>query len=431
MAELTKMLHFLKSGTEQTAKAYSTTDEAGDNYVPLKIDGVACYASLTSKTSVNATNGMTSKPLYRYVKRNYYKKEQWTQPVITSNGSLGGNVFAVEAYPDASNAYKAFDADTKSYVNQMNVGATLTFYNPEPIMITKMVQTGSSKVYNPRAGILQYSDDGFLTWGVAVEWSGTAVSNTYSVPDVGFHKYWRIEITQKGTASGNSDLVQVAITALVKTLTTQDSYDEYEDVSGTVNDYDYKEILETESAIAIMGVLPYTKIEYTTPGTYSFTVPTGVTSLKLIVAGGGGSSGECTRDNVSDGYESWDVHYHAGAGGRGGLFKGNVAVTPNTTYSIVVGAGGVAAKRQHSSNGAVGNDGNQGGTSSFGSLASATGGGGGGGGHSGKGNGVAGTPIGAGGAGGAKCTVSDESWSYGHSVAGSPGWVYIEYGGDI
>ena len=61
MAELSKKLHFLKSGTEQTAKAYSTAAEAGSIYIPSKIDGVACYIPIGSTSDVMATNGRVIK----------------------------------------------------------------------------------------------------------------------------------------------------------------------------------------------------------------------------------------------------------------------------------------------------------------------------------------------------------------------------------
>ena len=80
MAELAKKLHFLKNGTEQTAKAYSTTGEAGSSYIPSKIDGVACYIPIGSPSDAMATNGRVikggttyaiksqSKPAYTEVK---------------------------------------------------------------------------------------------------------------------------------------------------------------------------------------------------------------------------------------------------------------------------------------------------------------------------------------------------------------------------
>lgn len=61
MAELLKKLHFLKNGTEQTAKAYSTTAEAGAEYVTNKIDGVTCYVAIGDTTDNRATVGRVKK----------------------------------------------------------------------------------------------------------------------------------------------------------------------------------------------------------------------------------------------------------------------------------------------------------------------------------------------------------------------------------
>ena len=67
--------------------------------------------------------------------------------------------------------------------------------------------------------------------------------------------------------------------------------------------------------------------EFPTPGTYSFTVPTGVTSICAVAIGGGGGG----ASDVNDG----------GGGGGGGLqYRNNVAVTPGETLTVVVGAGG-------------------------------------------------------------------------------------------
>ena len=61
--------------------------------------------------------------------------------------------------------------------------------------------------------------------------------------------------------------------------------------------------------------------------TGSWTAPTGVTSVDYLVVAGGASGG-------------WRV---GGGGGAGGLLQGtNLSVTPGTTYTITVGAGGAA-----------------------------------------------------------------------------------------
>lgn len=61
---------------------------------------------------------------------------------------------------------------------------------------------------------------------------------------------------------------------------------------------------------------------YTTPGTYTFTVPAGVTSISVLCVGAGGGAGD--------------------AGGNGGSlsYVNNISVTPGTNYSIAVGTGG-------------------------------------------------------------------------------------------
>lgn len=61
MAELAKKLLFKKNGVEQTAKAYSTTAEAGAEYIPNKIDGVNCYVAIGDQADSRATVGKIKK----------------------------------------------------------------------------------------------------------------------------------------------------------------------------------------------------------------------------------------------------------------------------------------------------------------------------------------------------------------------------------
>lgn len=66
---------------------------------------------------------------------------------------------------------------------------------------------------------------------------------------------------------------------------------------------------------------------YTTPGTYSWVAPAGVTSVSVVAVGGGG--GTTNRDH---------------GGGGGGLgWKNNIAVTPGVSYTVFVGSGGQVA----------------------------------------------------------------------------------------
>jgi hypothetical protein len=70
-------------------------------------------------------------------------------------------------------------------------------------------------------------------------------------------------------------------------------------------------------------------VAYFAPGTYSFTVPEGVTSLgSFALAAGGGSS----DIKAGGGY---------GAGGGAVAYSNGIAVTPGEVLTIVVGAGGI------------------------------------------------------------------------------------------
>ena len=78
------------------------------------------------------------------------------------------------------------------------------------------------------------------------------------------------------------------------------------------------------------------QIEYTTPGTYSWLCPAGVTSVCVVCVGGGGGGMQ---------YVSGAGFYPMSGGGGGALgWKNNISVVPGTSYSVVVGAGGAAGE---------------------------------------------------------------------------------------
>ena len=70
---------------------------------------------------------------------------------------------------------------------------------------------------------------------------------------------------------------------------------------------------------------PVGEAVFTTPGTYGWTAPTNVTSVSVVcVGGGGGGMG----------------YFGAGGAGGGLAYKNSIPVTPGSTYSVEVGAGG-------------------------------------------------------------------------------------------
>lgn len=96
MAELTKKLHFKKNGTEQTAKAYSTTAEAGTEYITNKIDGVTCYVAIGDTTDNRATVGRVKKSSIAAERailstgKVPYTEISWTTPGVYTWTAPGG-----------------------------------------------------------------------------------------------------------------------------------------------------------------------------------------------------------------------------------------------------------------------------------------------------------------------------------------------------
>jgi hypothetical protein len=108
----------------------------------------------------------------------------------------------------------------------------------------------------------------------------------------------------------------------------------------------------------------YTVSSFTSTGTCTWVVPTGVTAVQTLVvgAGGGGGGGGC----------NWS--YGRGGGGGGVTQTSATAVTAATNVTVVVGSGGTlaVARSNITCNGTPGvlTVGTQGGTSSFASISS-------------------------------------------------------------
>ena len=169
-----------------------------------------------------------------------------------------------------------------------------------------------------------------------------------------------------------------------------------------------KSSTSVDQAILDSGKPPYNKIEYRTPGTYTITIPAGATAIQgeIAGAGGGGAGNNWVNDAPME---------LGGNGGSGELINQKIAVTPLSTLTIIVGAGGAGGSYW-------GRPGGAGGSSSIVNFITARGGGG------GLKDNKNGTSYGNGGSGGLGGKRTD--WGE-DGKAGSPGWVIIEYGGDI
>lgn len=245
MAEMAKKLHFLKNGTEQTAKAYSTTDEAGSIYIPSKIDGVACYIPVGSVSDTMATNGRVIKTLY--VKK-VMVDETWQQPVLSANGTMGGSEFACSASAytlvttgTVADAYGAFDNNTNTYWRSGTTSGWIQFYNPVPLKVSA-IKWGYFYCY-PTGGNVQGSNDG-TTWTTLNTWTNSSAADfTINLSTQQYYKYYRINIT-----GVNKDVIHahsLTITAIYQR--------EVETYVGKHDDYDYS----TTETYAILATGKY------------------------------------------------------------------------------------------------------------------------------------------------------------------------------
>ena len=157
-----------------------------------------------------------------------------------------------------------------------------------------------------------------------------------------------------------------------------------------------KEHTGSQWAILTSGKPPYHMDSYTNAGTYTWTCPADVMRARVTVAGGGAGGWTTLKPN--------SLQPMVYPGGSGALITTTVSVSPTSSYSIIVGAGGANGSLVYAKDGGT--------SSALGIQA-----------QGGKGYQGPDSPqhsYGNGGAGGAD-----------GKTAGGTGWVYIEYGGDI
>lgn len=174
------------------------------------------------------------------------------------------------------------------------------------------------------------------------------------------------------TASAGTNTTQIATTAFVTTAGATKAPIDSPTFTGTPlaptpsNSDASTRIATTAFVHSVMSNKETPNMQlFTSSGT--FTVPSGVTRVKVTCVGGGGGGGGW--------YYNAEEYYHGGGGGGSGLSEAVVSsLTGGSTISVTVGNGGTAGVGSYSAATAGGN----GGSSSFGSYVIALGGTGGG-----------------------------------------------------
>ena len=128
-------------------------------------------------------------------------KEKWNQPILTSNGTLGGNTFAVTAINTDSRTqpYYVFDSNkTDAYGAGWLSKATnnyLEWYNPKPLNISQLqIQyqtTSSAAVGYISSWEIKVSNDGVNYESIVVGTQGNYGITTIPISHNKCYRYWR------------------------------------------------------------------------------------------------------------------------------------------------------------------------------------------------------------------------------------------------
>ena len=190
----------------------------------------------------------------------YYKKvtieNDFAQPILTSNGTLGGDSFAVYAYDLVDGAaYRAFDGIVQT--NQSSCCTTngkgyIEFYNPTPIKLVS-IQTYdyvTNTSYRCEEGIIYGSNDG-TNWAVLTTFTqptSTGTGNLLPVINVNSndaYKYFKIKNEKSGTGGTSGEWVvpEIIITATEQTQGWQEctkaQYDQLPDDQKRIENVNY------------------------------------------------------------------------------------------------------------------------------------------------------------------------------------------------
>lgn len=176
--------------------------------------------------------------------RNYYKYQysSWTQPVLSDNGTIGGDSFSVSTtsvYTAGNDIYKGFDNNTDTYyAGAYDAKPIITMYNPLPLKITNIQVTnrisGTDSV-EIRDYKINVSNDNInyttILTGTNTDSSYGGVWNINLSSNTNAYKYYQIEVLSIGSVN-YCEFAEIKITATQRVTGEGSSadYDFYKDV---------------------------------------------------------------------------------------------------------------------------------------------------------------------------------------------------------
>lgn len=160
----------------------------------------------------------------------------WTQPVLSTNGTMGGDSFACDQKSYYSGgrpyyAYRAFDNNISTdWENDAMTVAGLTpptwisWYNPNPLKISKItiISGGAGGYHNPKDFKIQVSDDN-INWSDIYtgtnSLTGSKITWSIDINSPSFFKYWRFYILTTNEGNNPKGYVMPCIYEIYLTAT--------------------------------------------------------------------------------------------------------------------------------------------------------------------------------------------------------------------
>lgn len=172
--------------------------------------------------------------------RKYYKYQykDWVQPVLTANGTMGGDSFAVRGANSGSNAYLAYDGNASTYLALWsNLVNETYFYNPKPLKITTLNFTYYPSCWISKGEIYGSNDDSLYT--LLTEFSHSGNTGTVEINNETPYKYFKIKVISANGNNGYGYLLIANIYELKIDATQQTIID------GTESDHDFYKDIDT------------------------------------------------------------------------------------------------------------------------------------------------------------------------------------------
>lgn len=263
-----------------------------------------------------------------------YNGTTWVESTISIPAGGGVQITASTTAPSSPNTGDLWiDESNGNALKQWN-GSTWTAY-----------QFGAGAIATGAVGTTQLDPavtartlgSTTTTTGTAPPATGNIVNDTFIDAASGQTSIWdgsnwlpqtidAGKVIQAGTVQANTIAADAIDGKVINSATIN---------SGTITASDF--IMEAgvnKAILAYNATTGETELTFTNAGTYTWTVPTGVSVVKVECWGGGGGGGA--------GYYSGNTIMMGGLGGGGGEFASELAipVTAGTTYTMNIGTGG-------------------------------------------------------------------------------------------